>query len=60
MSTESLNEGRSINSGDTPTVLAPIPTRTQTLNEGRSINSGDTYRRGRVRAPRERSTKAGV
>ena len=32
-----LNEGRSLNSGDTHNL-----TRARTLNEGRSLNSGDT------------------
>ena len=39
---ESLNEGRSINSGDTRVDRAVQRARPSPLNEGRSINSGDT------------------
>ena len=36
-----LNEGRSLNSGDTPPHLTGLPS-SRPLNEGRSLNSGDT------------------
>ena len=39
--TEALNEGRSLNSGDTPTE-GQGQGQGQALNEGRSLNSGDT------------------
>ena len=37
-----LNEGRSISSGDTTSAAAAIAGRSTSLNEGRSISSGDT------------------
>ena len=37
-----LNEGRSLNSGDTGGRSAPNGTKRCALNEGRSLNSGDT------------------
>ena len=40
----SLNEGRSINSGDTCPASPSSGSRSRSLNEGRSINSGDTCR----------------
>ena len=43
----SLNEGRSLNSGDTgiPSNSPRRPTESSPLNEGRSLNSGDTSAR---------------
>ena len=56
-----LNEGRSLNSGDTGSPRCAVTSATTSLNEGRSLNSGDTALALRM-APSSgaRSTKAGV
>ena len=55
-----LNEGRSLNSGDTAESTYK-DVRVAALNEGRSLNSGDTPRIGHGGGSAEvRSTKAGV
>ena len=43
-----LNEGRSLNPGDTRTRGISAPRRGSTLNEGRSLNPGDTARAPRL------------
>ena len=43
-----LNEGRSLNSGDTRARTPPRCAGTPALNEGRSLNSGDTRHRARL------------
>ena len=56
-----LNEGRSINSGDTRGGSPGGEWSMDALNEGRSINSGDTLaHHGGGRGELSRSTKAGV
>ena len=57
----SLNEGRSLNSGDTRIRFRRLRMRPRSLNEGRSLNSGDTWARLLSWWHSEsRSTKAGV
>ena len=58
--TYSLNEGRSVNPGYTPT-QSQSQTRHWTLNEGRSVNPGYTSAsRSRMSDASRRSTKAGA
>ena len=56
-----LNEGRSLNPGDTARAFRDLPPARHALNEGRSLNPGDT-RREPVQHLLDvrRSTKAGV
>ena len=57
----SLNEGRSINPGDTGGFRGRQPFFDRSLNEGRSINPGDTGHQAVGRGgDRARSTKAGA
>ena len=57
----SLNEGRSLNSGDTRRRPRAAGRPASTLNEGRSLNSGDTRIAPEPFTGRwQRSTKAGV
>ena len=60
--TPALNEGRSLNSGDTRCYARPGPCHAivTSLNEGRSLNSGDTSERFAVTLGAVRSTKAGA
>ena len=56
-----LNEGRSLNPGDTAKDITQTQLRAATLNEGRSLNPGDTPAAVWQGEPsRARSTKAGV
>ena len=60
MELTSLNEGRSISSGDTRggSSMKPLGPCSDALNEGRSISSGDTGRSGSPRATRWRIARA--
>ena len=51
-SLSALNEGRSLNSGDTLNRIS-FPIHAYTLNEGRSLNSGDTPKRDGVGSARD-------